>query len=100
MDYDGSIISSILPPIPVKPDVRIAQIKSASDTQTTFHIAKTLFQAKIDRSLQLLEWLSEAYDIKTELETTKREAMTVSEVSTVPQLRTVEGRVAPSYRRR
>ena len=97
MDYDGSVISSILPPVPVKPEVRIAQIKTASDTQTTFRIAKNLFQAKMNRSLQLLDWLSEAYDIETEMQATKREAMAVSEASTVPQLRTVEGRVALYY---
>jgi CRISPR-associated protein Cas1 len=97
MDYDGSIISSILPPIPVKADVRIAQIKTASDQKKTLTIAKALFQAKITRSLQLLDWLALAYDIEAEMRATKREAMRVSEVSTVPQLRTAEGRVALYY---
>lgn len=97
MNYDGSIISSLLPPIPVKADVRIAQIKTASDPKKSLTIAKALFQAKITRSLQILGWLAEAYDIEVELQATKREVMRVSEASTVPQLRTVEGRVALRY---
>ena len=28
MSYDGSIISTILPPVPVKPDVRVGQIQA------------------------------------------------------------------------
>jgi CRISPR-associated protein Cas1 len=97
MNFDGSVLSSILPPIPVKADVRIAQIRTESDSEKTLKIAKALFQAKITRSLQILDWLAEAYDIKPELQATKREAMRVSEASTVPQLRTAEGRVALCY---
>jgi CRISPR-associated protein Cas1 len=97
MNFDGSVLSSILPPIPVKADVRIAQIKTASDSKKTLTIAKALFQAKIERSLQILDWLAEAYDIEAELLATKREAQRVSETSTVPQLRTAEGRVALRY---
>ena len=97
MNYDGSIISSILPPQPVKADVRIAQIKTASDPKKSLTIAKALFQAKITRSLQILDWLAEAYDIEAELQATKHEAMSFNEGTTVPRLRTVEGRVALRY---
>jgi len=60
LDFDGSIISSILPSKPIKAEVRIAQIKTASDPKKSLTIAKALFQAKITRSLQILNWLAEA----------------------------------------
>ena len=59
-EFDCSVLSSILPPIPVKADVRIAQIKTASDPEKMLRIAKALSQAKITRSLQILDWLAEA----------------------------------------
>ena len=97
MDFDGSIISSILPPIPIKADVRIAQIKTASDPKKSLTIAKALFQAKITRSLQILDWLAEAYDIEREVQAAKHEAMKLPKASTVIELRTVEGRTALRY---
>ena len=63
VDFDGTILSSILPPIPIKVDVKLAQIKSAFDKATRFNVAKALIQAKIKRSLQVLDWIAERYDI-------------------------------------
>jgi len=40
------VLSSILPPIPVKADVRIAQIKTASDPEKMLRIAKALSQSQ------------------------------------------------------
>lgn len=45
MDFDGTILSSILPPTPIKVDVKLAQIKSASDKTTRFNIAHALIQS-------------------------------------------------------
>jgi CRISPR-associated protein Cas1 len=97
MSYDGSMISSILPPIPVKADLRAAQFQAANDPKMKFSIAHALVEAKIARSLQVLDWLGLRYDIDREVRITKKEAARLGDASTVPQLRTVEGRVALRY---
>lgn len=55
LDYDGSMISSILPPAPVKADLRAAQLKASEDPQKKFTIANAIVRAKIARSLQVLD---------------------------------------------
>jgi CRISPR-associated protein Cas1 len=94
MDYSGNIISSILPPTVTKADLRFAQFQAANDHQKRLRIAKALVQAKIARSLRLLGWLAERYDITREIEVTKEESINLPKTSTIPQIRTVEGRTA------
>ncbi|MFI5449663.1 MAG: CRISPR-associated endonuclease Cas1 [Candidatus Bathyarchaeia archaeon] len=97
MNYDGSIISSILPPAPIKADLRAAQFQATNDPKKKFNIAHALVKVKITRSLQVLDWLAQRYDIEREVRMTKREALKLSEASTVGHVRTVEGRVALRY---
>jgi len=97
MDFDGTVISSILPPMPVKADLRVAQIQAANDPKKKFSIARAFVQAKIARNLQVLDWLNERYDLRREIQVTKREASKLSRASTVADLRVVEGRVARRY---
>ncbi len=93
----ASIISSILPPAPIKADLRAAQFEAANDPKKKFTIAHALVQAKITRSLQVLDWLGQRYDIQREVRVAKREAAKLGQASTVSQLRTVEGQVALRY---
>jgi CRISPR-associated protein Cas1 len=97
MNYDGSVVSSILPPAPIKADLRAAQIKAVDDPKKKFTIARALVKAKVERSLQVLDWLEQRYDIDKEVRITKREATKLDRASSVSQLRTVEGRVALRY---
>jgi CRISPR-associated protein Cas1 len=97
MGYDGSVVSSILPPAPIKADLRVAQIQAAIDNEKKFNIAHALVKAKIEKSLQVLDWLAERYDITKEVGAAKHEAIKLSEAKTVNELRTVEGRTALRY---
>ncbi len=97
LDYDGSMINSILPPAPVKADLRAAQIKASEDSKAKFSIAKSIVQAKIARSLQVLDWLAQRYDIERQVRLTKHEAFRLGKARSVVDLRTVEGRVALRY---
>jgi CRISPR-associated protein Cas1 len=97
MNYDGSVISSILPPAPIKADLRAAQFQAANKPKKKFTIAHALVKAKIARSLQVLDWLGQRYDIEREVRITRREAAKLGSAATVAQLRTVEGRVALRY---
>lgn len=97
LDFDGSVISSILPPEPVKADLRIAQLKAANDPEKKYTIAKAFAEAKIQRSLAVLDWLRKRYDIEREVQATKRAASFLSKANTIGRLRTVEGRTAVRY---
>ena len=97
LDYDGSMISSILPPSPVKANLRAAQIKASEDSKAKFSIANAIVRAKVARSLQVLDWLTRRYDIEKQVRLTKHEALHLGKASSVTDLRTVEGRVALRY---
>jgi CRISPR-associated protein Cas1 len=97
LDYDGSLISSILPPMPVKADLRAAQLKASEDAKKKFTIANAIIRAKIARSLQVLDWLAQRYDIENQVRLTKHEALKLGKARSVVDLRTVEGRVALRY---
>jgi CRISPR-associated protein Cas1 len=97
VNYDGNLISSILPPTVTQGRLRRAQFEAAKNPERKFKIAKALVQAKIALSLALLQQFAQGCDIKREMQLAKREAMKLSKASTVTQLRTVEGRVALRY---
>lgn len=97
LNYDGELISSILPPMPVKADLRAAQFQAANDPMKKFTIAKSLIEGKIARSLQVLDWLGERYDISREIQVTKLESSKLNVASTVADIRSTEGRVARRY---
>lgn len=94
---DGTLLYSILPPSPIKPNIRIAQLDASRDPEKSFHIARAIIKGKLARTLQVLTWLSERYDVQKQLRLVKREAMRLPDSSTVSQLRTCEGRVALGY---
>ena len=87
MNYDGSMISSILPPMPIKADLRAAQLEASRDPRKKMSIACALIEAKIARSLQVLEWLAERYDIEKDLRMAKREALALKRVKSSSQVR-------------
>jgi CRISPR-associated protein Cas1 len=97
LDYDGSLISSILPPMPVKADLRAAQIQASAVAHRKFAIARTLVEAKVARNLNVFDWLSERHDIERDTRLTRLEASRMNRATTVNEVRTVEGRVARRY---
>jgi CRISPR-associated protein Cas1 len=97
LDYDGSMISSILPPAPVKADLRAAQLKASEDARKKFSVASAIVRAKVARSLQVLDWLAQRYDIEKQVRLTKHEALKLGRARNVVDLRTVQGRVALRY---
>ena len=97
LNFDGSLISSILPPTPIKADLRVAQIQALADENKRFRIAYALIEAKIRRSLDLLHWMKERYDIANKVRVVDREARSLSKAQTVNEIRLVEGRTASKY---
>ena len=97
LNFDGSLISSILPPGPVKADLRAAQIKASEDAKRKFSIANAIVRAKVARNLQVLDWLAQRYDIERGVRLTRHEALRLGKARSVMDLRAVEGRVALRY---
>jgi CRISPR-associated protein Cas1 len=97
LNYDGALISSILPPMPVKADLRVAQIDSYRDQRKRFTIAHAIVEAKIQRSLDVLHWLGERYDLERKIREAKKEALCLSKAKAINDLRVVEARVAQKY---
>jgi len=97
LDVDGSLLSVLLPAAPVKADAKIAQIHAADDPKKKFALAKAFVEAKIARSLQVLDWAEESHDIAREALRATREASKLRKATTVADLRIIEGRVARSY---
>jgi CRISPR-associated protein Cas1 len=77
--------------------LRAAQFQAANDPKRKFTIAHAFGKAKITRSLQVLDWLAQRYEIEREVRKAKGEAANLGKVSSVSQLRIVEGRVALRY---
>ena len=97
LNFDGSLISSILPPMPVKADLRAAQLEACKDPEKKHRIAYELVKAKIQRTNDVLRWLGERYDIEKQSRKVNVESLTLAKAKTVDDIRTVEGRVAQRY---
>jgi CRISPR-associated protein Cas1 len=97
LDVDGSLLSTILPAMPLKADLRIAQIDASRVSEKKFRIAKAIVGAKISRSFQVLDWLSDRYDVVRETQVARLEASKLPRARRVTDLRIVEGRVAQRY---
>ena len=97
LNFDGSLISSILSPMPVKADLRAAQLEACRDPEKKYRIAYELVKAKIRRTSDVLRWLQERYDIEKQGRRVNVESLALSEAKNVDDIRTVEGRVAQQY---
>jgi CRISPR-associated protein Cas1 len=83
--------------MPVKADLRVAQIDSYRDQRKRFKIAHAIVEAKIQRSLDVLHWLGERYDIERTIREAKKEALQLPKAKAINDLRVVEARVAQKY---
>ena len=97
LNFEGSLITSILPPTPIKADIRAAQMQAATDDVRRFHVAYALVQAKIRRSLDVMKWIEDRYDISEKTRQLKSETLSLFNAKSVNDIRTVEGRVALRY---
>jgi len=97
IDYDGSLISAIMPPQPIRGDLRRAQVEAHLDPKKRLTIARTLIEAKLERSGQVLDWLRESHDIELEVRRFKKETYDLRNAKTVDQVRSVEAQAAEIY---
>ena len=94
LNYDGSLISSVLPPMPIKADIRAAQIKAYEDKAKKYRIAYELVKAKIQRTKEVLNWISKKHDIKEHIGKVEKNSFSIERVNSLDELRSIEGKVA------
>jgi CRISPR-associated protein Cas1 len=97
LDYDGSLISAIMPPQPIRGDLRRAQVAAHLDSSKRLGIARSFIEAKLERSGQILDWIRESYDVETERRRFRKEAITLAQAGTVDEIRTTEAHAAEFY---
>jgi len=97
LDYDGSLISAIMPPQPIRGDLRRVQVEAHLDPKKRVTIARSFIEAKLERSDQVLNWLGESYDIERDIRSFREEAHGLGHAKTVDEIRSVEARAAETY---
>jgi len=97
IDYDGSLISAIMPPQPIRGDLRRAQVEAHLDPKKRVTIARSFIEAKLERSDQVLNWLGESHDIERDIRSFREEAHGLGHAKTVDEIRSVEARAAEIY---
>jgi CRISPR-associated protein Cas1 len=97
LDYDGSLISAIMPPQPIRGDLRRAQVEAHLDSEKRVAVARSFIEAKLERSDQVLNWLGESHDIEQDIRSFREEAHGLGHAKTVDEIRNVEARGAETY---
>ncbi len=98
LDYNGTLLSSTLPRDPVNGPLKIAQISAYNDPETRMNIAKKFIEAKSQRTVEELSWLSDKHE---DLDTheVESEIARIAECDSLPKLMQVEGHIADLYSR-
>jgi CRISPR-associated protein Cas1 len=94
LDYNGTLLSSTLPREPVNGPLKLAQLATYNDPRKRLLIAKKLIEAKAQRTLDVLDWLSSRYDINSRI---PQSTQKISECNTLPKLMQIEGHIADLY---
>jgi len=97
LDYDGSLFSAIMPPQPIRGDLRRAQVEAHLDSRKRLAIARSFIEAKLERSGQVLDWIRESCDIETEMRLFRKETCSLGDANTVDDVRSVEAHAAEAY---
>lgn len=97
LDYNGTILSSTLPREPISSRLKIAQVKAHENTETRLNIAKKLIEAKIQHTKDVLDWLSQRYDVQNSVRQINAEWSRLEDAGSLASLTMVEGRVADAY---
>jgi len=98
LDYNGTLLSSTLPREPVNGPLKIAQIQTYQDPTKRLHIAKKLIEAKSQRTMDVLAWLTPRDpSCESVRDRIQQETMRISQTTNLPRLMQVEGHIADLY---
>lgn len=98
LDYDGTILSSVLPREPIVGNIKRAQLEAYLDSSKRLHIAKKILETKIQRTLDIIHWLSSLYEIPNQIvDSIESESDNLSKIQSINRLLATEARVAETY---
>lgn len=99
LDYDGTLLSSMLPREPVNGPLKIAQVETHKDQPMRFYIAKKLVEAKAQRTLDVMKWLAaRCGGLSPQVQTGYDEELErLEQCQSLPRLLSIEGRIADIY---
>lgn len=94
INWNGKLLTNILPPESKQTKVKFKQYESYQNFER-IKIAKKLIEAKFKRTKDVLNWLKKRYPEMDNI--IEREAYRLPDANTIPEMMTVEGRVAKIY---
>ena len=98
LDYNGTVLSSILPREPISSRLKIAQVTAYEDSAQRLLIARKLIEAKIQKTKGIVEWLSQRYEAAKGIDSRiQKEERLLTDQHSLNGLMMVEGRVAEVY---
>jgi len=98
LDYNGTLLSSVIPKEPITGNLKKAQFEAYQDAQRRFHIAEKLVGAKIERTSNMIEWFETRYEIdEKDKRRLEDEIRRFESCESLRDLLFVEGRVAEIY---
>src|SRR5208282_756193 len=98
LDFNGTLLSSMLPREPVNGPLKIAQIAAYNDPVKRFHVATQLITAKAQRTIDVLNWLGSRYvEVDSVTDSIRLEMKRMQNCSSLPKLMQIEGHIADLY---
>jgi len=95
LNWNGKLLTVMLPPESVQVKTKFAQYHAYQNTHTKFLLAKKFITAKFEKTKLVLDWLKQRYpEIDNDISV---EAKKLAVTQTIPDILTVEGRVASFY---
>ncbi|AGB03031.1 CRISPR-associated endonuclease Cas1 [Methanoregula formicica] len=95
MNWDGKLLTTMLPPESVQVKTKFAQYRAFEDKKLRLQIARQFIDAKFERTHLVLDYLHQRYpDVETDFSS---ESAKLTKVTTIKELMGVEGVVAVHY---
>lgn len=97
MGWDGKLITSTLPPMPFRADIRSAQFRASTDPQERLKIGKCFIRAKLQRTLEVLAVLRGRTDVSKAEGLIRRNVSLLENVDSLGAVRLAEAEAALPY---
>ena len=95
LNWDGKLLTTMLPPESVQVKTKFAQYHSYSDNSLRVELAKKIIEAKFARTQTVLDWLKSRYPAV--INDFSKDHEMLKKTRTISEIMMVEGRVASHY---
>ncbi|MFA6462033.1 MAG: CRISPR-associated endonuclease Cas1 [Candidatus Woesearchaeota archaeon] len=95
LNWEGKLLTTMLPPESVQVKTKFAQYQAFSDPQKRMDLARKFLEAKFERTKETLDWLKLRYpELRTDF---SKELPYFRKAKTIKNLMITEGRIASFY---